>query len=72
MITINNYENLNSVDYAQFAQKAMDRYLYNIATDFARESIRLIKTKGEGNQTMAPIQYKLLQRIKKNLITLNL
>merc|ERR1711976_697358 len=70
-IIIDNFEQLTSVDFAGFAQKAMERRLYHVAIDFARESLRLHKSKDEGVRTMAPGHYELLQKIRKDLIQLN-
>ena len=70
-IIIDNFEQLTSVDFAGFAQKATERRLYHVAIDFARESLRLHKSKDEGVRTMAPGHYELLQKIRKDLIQLN-
>ena len=43
---------------------------YNVAIDFAKEALRLQK-KEEGVRAMLPAQLESLQKIKKDLITLN-
>ena len=46
-VIFDNFELLTSVDLAGFAQKAMERRLYHVAIDFAKESLRLHKNKVE-------------------------
>ena len=71
LAVIDNYEKLTSGDFAQFAKKAMDRRLYHVAIEFAKESLRLHKIQNEGIRAMTPNQYKSLKKIKELLMPLN-
>merc|ERR1712018_851888 len=70
-IIINSHERLTAIDYGLFAKKAMDRQLYHTAIDFVKEGIRLHETKDEGIRAMEPQQFEMLQKLKKDLVTLN-
>ena len=70
LISIENYEKLTSIDLAAFAEKAAGQKFYHIAIDFTKEALRLSK-KENGVRAMQPEQMKLLQIMRKNLVSLN-